>query len=562
LNCTEYLSAPNGTELLSDCRFLSHSFKVVRGLSLDCSSTNIWRRNMMKKIETKFTILTINDIYELLPGYDGRGGLAELQTLIEQEKKTSRYSIVTVNGDFLAASYLAQIYRGKHMIDILNTMQIDYVVPGNHEFDFGAATTIERIAESNFEWLCCNVFEKDTNAILRGCKLTKVITVDEIKIGLFGLCTQETTHLSFPGPNVIFRPIREAAQLALEELRKEDVDVVIALTHLSVSEDIELAKAFPQIHVILGGHEHTPITLVQGETLIHKSGQNAYYLGRVDLDIHKINEATWGDTISHSKTVSVFPQWKMILNRGVKQHEGLHAKVSSYCSEVPAEFNTVVGWTETELDSRTEFVRCQETTMGNLVADIMVEMYNADLALLNAGVIRGDRVYPPKTPLTRSDIVREFPFPNGVVLCSIKGSSLLEAIEQGLATAGKKLGAFPHFSSGVKIVYSSQLPPNNRIVSATLHGEPIDPSKTYKLVITEYLQKGGDGYSALQKSVIEPHKRNGQYIGSLVLEYLTLKKKVAPRVEQRLVDILTTKNCSVSHQVNNITQNQNCLLDI
>jgi hypothetical protein len=181
-----------------------------------------------------------------------------------------------------------------------------------------------------------------------------------------------------------------------------------------------LAKTFPQIHVILGGHEHSPITLFQGktqpslpsynfstylwvlchwewkiktgETLIHKSGHDAYYLGRVDLEIHKTNETNWRDS-NHIKTVSVFPQWKMILNKGtifdlwdcwqffeihrkygrykseknnqrvwnsnkkiwrqlqirghfvwlgIKQHEVVHSKVASYCSEVPEEFNLFI----------------------------------------------------------------------------------------------------------------------------------------------------------------------------------------------------------------------------
>jgi hypothetical protein len=64
------------------------------------------------------------------------------------------------------------------------------------------------------------------------------------------------------------------------------------------------------------------------------------------------------------------------------------------------------------------------------------------------------------------------------------------------------------------------------------------------------MQKGGDGYSALQKSVIQPHKRNGQYIGPLVLEYLTLKKRVAPKLEQRLVDTLS-ETVSLSNPHNN-----------
>jgi 2',3'-cyclic-nucleotide 2'-phosphodiesterase (5'-nucleotidase family) len=58
-----------------------------------------------------------------------------------------------------------------------------------------------------------------------------------------------------------------------------------------------------------------------GDTLIHKSGQNGYYLGRIDLEIHKTEGIKLNDSIVHMKTVSVFPQWKMILNKGYSHAE-------------------------------------------------------------------------------------------------------------------------------------------------------------------------------------------------------------------------------------------------
>jgi hypothetical protein len=66
------------------------------------------------------------------------------------------------------------------------------------------------------------------------------------------------------------------------------------------------------------------------------------------------------------------------------------------------------------------------------------------------------------------------------------------------------------------------------------------------------MRKGGDGYFALQNSVLEPHKRNGQYIGPLVLEYLMQKKKVAPKLEQRLVDI---SNIQIDQTSKSVIQN-------
>lgn len=94
--------------------------------------------------ETIFTILSVNDVYEMIPNERGYGGLAELATIIDSERASSAHSFVTMNGDFLSASAAAEKYQGAHMIDILNHIGIDATVFGNHEFDFGSEVGIFR----------------------------------------------------------------------------------------------------------------------------------------------------------------------------------------------------------------------------------------------------------------------------------------------------------------------------------------------------------------------------------------------------------------------------------
>ncbi len=67
---------------------------------------------------------------------------------------------------------------------------------------------------------------------------------------------------------------------------------------------------------------------------------------------------------------------------------------------------------------------------GNLVADAMRDTMDADIAICNAGTIRGDSLYSAGTLLAQADLVREFPFPNGVITIKLKGKTLLEALEQ------------------------------------------------------------------------------------------------------------------------------------
>ena len=71
---------------------------------------------------TEITILTFNDVYDFNSDHEGLGGLSELQTIIEKEKKKEKNVICCLNGDFLEVSSLASIYKGSHMIDIFNEM--------------------------------------------------------------------------------------------------------------------------------------------------------------------------------------------------------------------------------------------------------------------------------------------------------------------------------------------------------------------------------------------------------------------------------------------------------
>ncbi len=76
----------------------------------------------------------------------------------------------------------------------------------------------------------------------------------------------------------------------------------------------ELAKQFPSISLILGGHDHSPVTEVQGETLIHKSGHDAHYVARIELHVEKTLSRNVNQEVT--KTVKIVPEWRMILNKG------------------------------------------------------------------------------------------------------------------------------------------------------------------------------------------------------------------------------------------------------
>src|SRR6266581_1288955 len=175
-----------------------------------------------------------------------------------------------------------------------------------------------RKAKTAFAWLGTNVLGPDGKPF-GGALATMTRQVGELTVGFLGLLTPETVQLSSPGPTVTFAPVVPTAQAAVERLRQAGADVIIALTHLTIAEDRALAQQVPGISVILGGHDHEPITWYEGGTLIHKAGSDAHYLGRIDLTMEK-------KVTEKGAQVTVTPSWRMIANRGVTPDPGVAAE--------------------------------------------------------------------------------------------------------------------------------------------------------------------------------------------------------------------------------------------
>ncbi|OQR89128.1 calcineurin-like phosphoesterase, partial [Achlya hypogyna] len=251
--------------------------------------------------------------------------MAELATLLARERAmipTTHTTLTTINGDFLSASQAGEYYKGAHMIDILNHMHIDLSVFGNHEFDFGADVLADRVRESRFQWLGANVREKATGRPFAETPETLLLPLGPdgaLTLGVFGVCTPETPQLSFPGDRVVFEELVATAERCVASLEAQGADVVLALTHVSLANDKLLARRVPRIDVIVGGHDHDPVTLYQGRTFIHKSGQNAMWLGRLDLTVAK-----------RGAKVLVAPQWAMRLNRHLPPEPTVAALVAKY----------------------------------------------------------------------------------------------------------------------------------------------------------------------------------------------------------------------------------------
>lgn len=481
---------------------------------------------------TRITFLHTNDNYELLP-QRGWGGFAELMTALRAERSAAPHTITTFGGDLLSPSLMSGFYKGRHMIELMNAVGADIAVPGNHEFDFGPDVLVERIRESKFPWLASNV--RRDGQPLKGAPDTVIRTVAGIKIGFFGLVTPDTAKLSSPGPRVTFEAPVAAAEAMVKRLKDEGADIVVALTHLDFADDREVARKVPGIALILGGHDHEPITLLEGSTLILKSGADAHYLGVVSLDVTRrpdgANPVGTPGNVASVPALEVVASWRTVPIHNLAPDAQRSADIRLYTDMLAQELKIEIATLAAPLDSRRLVVREEEAAIGDLFAEAIRETVGAEVALLNGGGFRGDRVYPAGTRLTRRDVLGELPFGNTTVVLDIKGADLLEALEHGVSRAGSRDGRFPQVA-GLRFAYDPRLPPMKRVSDVTVAGQKLDPARSYRLATIDFLLNGGDGYKVLAKAT--PLIVDGQLMALQVMQWIEARKTIDIKPDGRI----------------------------
>ncbi len=245
-------------------------------------------------------LLHVNDVHGQTRGYnqDGKvvGGYARLASAVEQiRQEVGRENVLLIHAgdEFSRGDAMTIATAGASSIALMNQIGFSVFVPGNGEFYGGAANLQHRIAEAKFPVLASNVTYR-----LDGKPLSQdrhIANVGPVRVGMFGLCfLRKEHHSSLP---LKVEDPAEAARREARKLREENVDLVVAVTHIGLPEDRQVAQSVEGIDVIVGGQSHA--TLPRGNwvtapderpVLIVHAGDYLRYLGRVDLHLVKLPE--------------------------------------------------------------------------------------------------------------------------------------------------------------------------------------------------------------------------------------------------------------------------------
>jgi 5'-nucleotidase/UDP-sugar diphosphatase len=392
----------------------------------------------------QWTFLHLNDVYELLPLDQGRkGGLARVAYIRQLLKEENPRTYTILGGDFLSPSALSTskingtYLNGRQMVATFNTLGLDFLTFGNHEFDLKEKELLARMNESTFTWISTNIFRSNTTQLFGSSISHKLITIDKVRILIIGLTIEKNYGYV---QSINQSSLIPYVQQFLHQFPNGTYDVLVAITHLDMTIDIELVQKIPQIDLILGGHEHENSYYLRGTkyTPIYKADANAFtvYILRCAFNLdtkrfhvyHTLSRIT-SNVQEEKKTAKVANYW---FNLGIEGFRSLGFEPREVVSCLPPEI---------ELDGRSELVRNSDTLLTDLICESMIKataLSGATIAIFNSGSIRIDDVL--RETITQYDILRTLPFPNNVLALSVPGSLLARLLSKRILMKGA--GAF------------------------------------------------------------------------------------------------------------------------
>ena len=473
----------------------------------------------------KITVVGVGDIYAFEGGKD-RGGFARLNAVAKAEKAANPNTLYLFDGDMISPSLLSGIDYGSNTIQLTNVVPFDLAVPGNHEFDFGPSVFLDRVKQSKYPWAAINIEGPDGKPIEGVGHDVVMKEFGGVKVALVPVELDETTELATT-KDWKFDPTVAAALDAAQKARDGGADIVIAVVHAEHEQDYALQAAH-KFDLIVSGHDHDLRIGYDGLSAYVETSTEANYLPIVDLNV--VVTPADGDK---KRTVTWTPEFRIVDTATVTPDPDTQKIVEDLKTKLSAELDVQIGTITNELSSKRAVVRGEESAMGDLIADAMIAQSGAEVAVTNGGGIRGDKIYPAGTVLTRKDVFTELPFGNKTVVEEISGADLLAGLENGFSQVEQGAGRFPQVG-GMTVTVDLTKAAGARVQTVTINGKPLDPAATYKLATNDYMIGGGDGYTAFSKGKVLVDPSAAHLMASDVIDYIQAKKTIDVKVDGRI----------------------------
>lgn len=394
----------------------------------------------------------------------------------EREERGEQYWTVDIGDHLDRVHPITEATMGKANIELLNEAKYDFATLGNNEgITLSHSHLYHLYDEATFDVLCANVhsLRGDNPPWLQRSKIIR--TKSNVKIGLFGITAPFSTYYNLLGWET--ETIDDTVAREVNSLKNE-ADMIILLSHVGIDEDYRIAKLFPEIDCIIGGHTHH--LLQHGEyvnnTLLTAAGKHCAYVGEVQL--------TW----DHEQQKLVEKQ--ATTTRITHLHENYATK--RRITELEEMADVILNKPIIEANEQISIDWFKETNIMKLWTEKLREWTGADCAMLNAGLL----IEPFQAgTITYKNVHEICPHPINPCVVTVNGDELQEIVRavftehfmqlelKGFGFRGKKLGRMIFANLDVDMnVYADGTETVKEVFFA---GEKLERHREYKVATAD-----------------------------------------------------------------------------
>lgn len=399
------------------------TYPIYFSLNIDVELLPIESQVLVKEVvvpfNVNFNIYYMNDFHGAILSGDNQMGLARIGNLIMDEKtKNDETTLFITGGDILQGQLISNWYDGASTIELLNDMDLDAFVVGNHELDWGMDVLTQYFdgssnLQASFPLLGANVYDKSTNDLTAGFEPYTIIEKSGVKIaiiGTMGYGLESSIAYARVKDYEFIDPVERTRYFAEQARVVDGADIVIAVNHGDhdyYNNEVANFTGNQRVDAIFNGHTHRSYTRSINNKPVIQSGGNGSHVGHV--------------TIHYSSNSGVYGVSARNLNSDNEPrldvaHTGLQTKIEGFYNEIASLYEPIMV---------SEYA-VQRSTLTTYIGQLMQTKYNADVGLHNGGGTRADIAYLEGLSYAKLHAIS--PFDNSVVLVDVTGQELLDAI--------------------------------------------------------------------------------------------------------------------------------------
>jgi 2',3'-cyclic-nucleotide 2'-phosphodiesterase (5'-nucleotidase family) len=443
--------------------------------------------------ETHVVIMHTNDIRgHVLQGEDAAGS-ARLAALVREVKP----DLMLDAGETLSGTLISDMFLGVPVVEVMNAIGYDAAAVGANEFSFGIHTLAARAKDAHFPLLSANA-----ESPIDELQVAAIFNAQDVRIAVIGLTSEELSRLGHP-QNVKYVDVTDTVRTVENVLPRvrDRADCIVLLANVTRAEEQRLARAFPEIRLIIGAHDEAELPVRIGQTTIVSAGKFGKYAGRVDLTFNdrKLNRV----------------ESRMIPLADVQPDPSITKLLEPFEAKLNEMLQQVLGHAAGDLSRST----AEESHVGNLLADSVRAKTGTTIALINAGDVQaGIR----KGPITSRILIEVLPSESTLVTMKLTGAQIKRVLGRSIMSV-----------SGLRVKLDITRPEGKRLISARLEdGTPIRDKDFYSVTTNDYLLMGGDGYTEFADGI--DVEDTGVLMRDALAEHIARLGTVAPHLDGRI----------------------------